>query len=157
MVALGVFLHALGGFAAGSFYIPFKKVRNWAWESYWLAGGVFSWIIAPWAVAFLVVPGLLDKIRENISYYANGCVAIVEAVATKEVDAAFGWTAFGHLEPKRIEVIKLPKEQQVLRGTCVGMLSFAKQPKSAKQFMDFLVSAESRAFYRKYGWEIPAG
>jgi len=38
MVALGVFLHALGGFAAGSFYIPFKKVRNWAWESYWLAG-----------------------------------------------------------------------------------------------------------------------
>jgi L-rhamnose-H+ transport protein len=24
---LGVFLHALGGFAAGSFYIPYKKVR----------------------------------------------------------------------------------------------------------------------------------
>ena len=101
--------------------------------------------------------GLLDKIRENICYYANGCVAIVEAVATKEVDAAFGWTAFEHLEPNRIEVIKLPKEQQVLRGTCVGMLSFAKQPKSAKQFMDFLASAESRAFYRRYGWEIPAG
>jgi accessory colonization factor AcfC len=101
--------------------------------------------------------GLLDKIRENICYYANGCVAIVEAVATKEVDAAFGWTAFEHLEPNRIEVIELPKEQQVLRGTCVGMLSFAKQPKSAKQFMDFLTSAESRAFYRRYGWEIPTG
>lgn len=64
MVALGVFLHALGGFAAGSFYIPFKKVRNWAWESYWLAGGVFSWIIAPWVVAFLVVPGLLSVLRQ---------------------------------------------------------------------------------------------
>ena len=64
MVALGVFLHALGGFAAGSFYIPFKRVRNWAWESYWLAGGVFSWIIAPWVVAFLVVPGLLSVLRQ---------------------------------------------------------------------------------------------
>jgi L-rhamnose-H+ transport protein len=64
MVALGVFLHALGGFAAGSFYIPFKKVRNWAWESYWLAGGVFSWIIAPWAVALLVVPGLFSVLRQ---------------------------------------------------------------------------------------------
>ena len=51
----GVFLHALGGFAAGSFYIPYKKVRGWAWESYWLAGGFFSWIIAPWVAAYLTV------------------------------------------------------------------------------------------------------
>ncbi|MGB2755414.1 MAG: L-rhamnose/proton symporter RhaT [Phycisphaerae bacterium] len=36
---LGVILQALGGFAAGSFYIPFKKVKGWAWESYWLVGG----------------------------------------------------------------------------------------------------------------------
>jgi len=42
MVALGVLLHAIGGFAAGSFYIPFRKVRNWAWESYWLVGVVWS-------------------------------------------------------------------------------------------------------------------
>jgi L-rhamnose-H+ transport protein len=56
MVALGVLLHALGGYAAGSFYIPFKRVRNWAWESYWLVGGVFSWILVPWLLAFLTVP-----------------------------------------------------------------------------------------------------
>jgi L-rhamnose-H+ transport protein len=64
VIALGVFLHALGGFAAGSFYIPFKKVRNWAWESYWLVGGFFSWIIMPWLIAFLTVPGLLLILRE---------------------------------------------------------------------------------------------
>lgn len=58
MIALGVFLHALGGFAAGSFYIPFRKVRNWAWESYWLVNGLFSWIIMPWLIAFLTVPQL---------------------------------------------------------------------------------------------------
>ena len=23
---------------------------GWSWESYWLVGGVFSWIVAPWAV-----------------------------------------------------------------------------------------------------------
>ncbi len=55
---LGVVLHAVGGFAAGSFYIPFKKVRGWAWESYWLVGGVFSWIVAPLVVATLTVPDL---------------------------------------------------------------------------------------------------
>jgi L-rhamnose-H+ transport protein len=56
---LGVILHALGGFAAGSFYIPYKKVRGWAWETYWLTGGFFSWIIAPWVVALLTCPHLI--------------------------------------------------------------------------------------------------
>jgi len=60
---LGVFLHAVGGFAAGSFYIPFRKVKNWAWESYWLVGGVFSWIIAPWVVAFIACPDLVATLR----------------------------------------------------------------------------------------------
>jgi L-rhamnose-H+ transport protein len=55
---LGVLLHAIGGFAAASFYIPFKKVRHWSWESYWLVGGFFSWIITPWILVFLMVPNV---------------------------------------------------------------------------------------------------
>ncbi len=98
--------------------------------------------------------GLLDKIRRNICYYANGCIAIVEAVATNEIDAAFAWTAFRHLEPERIEVIEMPKEQQVQRGTGVGLLSFSKEPQAATQFMDFLTSPEARRFYEEYGWSI---
>ena len=60
---LGVILHAIGGFAAGSFYIPFKKVRRWAWESYWIVGGFFSWIIAPWVVGLLLCPDLVNVLR----------------------------------------------------------------------------------------------
>jgi len=60
---LGVFLHALGGFAAGSFYIPYKGVRKWAWESYWLVGGVFSWIFAPWVIAWLTCPDPVAVLR----------------------------------------------------------------------------------------------
>ncbi|MBU0616273.1 MAG: L-rhamnose/proton symporter RhaT, partial [Planctomycetes bacterium] len=61
---LGVTFHAAGGLAAGSFYLPFKQVRNWAWESYWLVGGVFSWIIAPWILAWLTTPDLLEVLRQ---------------------------------------------------------------------------------------------
>lgn len=98
--------------------------------------------------------GLVNKIRKNITYYANGCIAIVEAAAEGQFDAAFGWTAFQHLEPGRIKVIELPKEQQVLRGTGVGMLSFAKNVDNARQFMDFLTTPEARAFYQEYGWVL---
>lgn len=97
--------------------------------------------------------GLLDRIQKNICYHANGCIAIVEAVATNEIDAAFGWTAFQHLEQDRIKTIEIPKEQQVLRGTGVGLLSSCKEPEAAKEFMNFLASSESKKFYKEYGWE----
>jgi L-rhamnose-H+ transport protein len=60
---LGVVLHAIGGLAAGSFYIPFRKVRAWAWESYWLVGGLFSWIVAPWVAGLLTCPRLVEALR----------------------------------------------------------------------------------------------
>jgi L-rhamnose-H+ transport protein len=50
---LGVFFHWLGGLASASFYVPYKRVRGWAWEVYWLTGGIFSWVIAPWVFASL--------------------------------------------------------------------------------------------------------
>jgi L-rhamnose-H+ transport protein len=52
----GVFLHGVGGFSAGSFYIPFRRVREWAWESYWLIQGVAAWLIMPLLVASLTTP-----------------------------------------------------------------------------------------------------
>ena len=34
---VGVLFHWLGGFASGSFYVPYRGVKLWAWETYWLA------------------------------------------------------------------------------------------------------------------------
>ncbi|HEY7307700.1 MAG TPA: L-rhamnose/proton symporter RhaT [Bryobacteraceae bacterium] len=56
--ALGVVYHWLGGLASGSFYVPYRLVKRWSWETYWLVGGVFSWIIAPWIVASLLTSRL---------------------------------------------------------------------------------------------------
>jgi molybdate transport system substrate-binding protein len=98
--------------------------------------------------------GLMDEIRRNITFYANGCIAIVEAVAEGKVDAAFGWTAFGHLEAERIDVVAMPPEQQIYRGTGVGLLSFSRNPEGATKFMDFLTTPEARAFYEEFGWVI---
>lgn len=56
-VLLGILFHSIGGFASGSFYMPFKKVKDWSWESYWIIGGIFSWLIVPPVAAWLTVPG----------------------------------------------------------------------------------------------------
>jgi L-rhamnose-H+ transport protein len=62
--ALGVFFHWLGGLASASFYVPYRGVKNWAWETYWLAGGFFSWIIAPWIVALAMTNDLMRVLHE---------------------------------------------------------------------------------------------
>src|SRR3954468_24916911 len=55
-VILGVIFHFIGGFASGSFYMPYKKVKGWHWESYWIIGGLFSWLIVPPLAAWLTIP-----------------------------------------------------------------------------------------------------
>ena len=51
-----IVLMAIGSACAASFYVPFKKVKNWAWESYWIVQGVVAWLVAPWLLAYLALP-----------------------------------------------------------------------------------------------------
>jgi L-rhamnose-H+ transport protein len=62
---LGVFFHWLGGLASASFYVPYRGVKRWAWETYWLVGGFFSWIIAPWLLAYFLTRDLLAVFSET--------------------------------------------------------------------------------------------
>ena len=56
---LGVVFHWLGGLASGSFYVPYKGVKKWSWETYWLVGGFFSWIICPFLLATVLTKDVM--------------------------------------------------------------------------------------------------
>ena len=62
---LGVFLHWCGGLASGSFYVPYKGVKKWSWETYWLVGGFFSWIICPWLFAYFMTNDLFGVLKQQ--------------------------------------------------------------------------------------------
>jgi L-rhamnose-H+ transport protein len=62
----GIIFHSIGGFSSGSFYMPFKKVKDWAWESYWIVGGFFSWLVVPPIAAYLTVPDFANIISAAI-------------------------------------------------------------------------------------------
>jgi len=65
LVATG--LIAIGSIGAASFYVPFKKVKQWSWESYWVSHAFMAYLIAPWVFAFLTVPNgaLFDIFAET--------------------------------------------------------------------------------------------
>jgi len=53
--------------------VPYRRVRNWAWETYWLVGGFFSWIIAPWVLGLALtndLMGVLGRTSGRTLFYA---------------------------------------------------------------------------------------
>ncbi|MEZ2346176.1 L-rhamnose/proton symporter RhaT [Terriglobus sp. RCC_193] len=48
--------HWIGGFASATNFIPFRGIKRWSWEIYWLIQGVAAWIVAPILLSSIFVP-----------------------------------------------------------------------------------------------------
>jgi L-rhamnose-H+ transport protein len=140
---IGVLLHAIGGLAAASFYIPYKNVRHWAWENYWLVGGFVSWIVAPWVLAMLILPQTpvilsLAPVKSILWTAFFGAVwgigGLTFGLTMRFLGVALGYAialgltaVFGTLIPplfsgELFEIAKTPSGQVVLSGVLVCVI-----------------------------------
>ena len=60
---IGVLIFILGGLASAVFYLPFKKVKNWAWESYWMIYALIGLVVVPWVLAFCMSPNVISVLK----------------------------------------------------------------------------------------------
>ena len=77
--ALGILIFTLGGLAGAVFYMPFKKVRKWAWESYWMVYAIFGLLLAPGLLALATSPNLFAVLKAaptNEVVYCLVCGAV---------------------------------------------------------------------------------
>lgn len=58
MILAGIGWHMVGAASAASFYAPIEKVKRWSWETTWAVAGIFSWVLLPIGVSFLLLPHL---------------------------------------------------------------------------------------------------
>lgn len=145
---LGVILHATGGLAAASFYLPFKRVRGWSWETYWITGGVFSWLIAPILFGLLVISAIyhvsvFQVIRQSpphalLGAFGFGAIwgigGLTFGLSMRYLGIALGYAialgfcaAFGTLIPPAFEgtfpaLIHTTPGLVVLAGVCLCMV-----------------------------------
>ena len=112
---LGVIFHWLGGLASASCYLPFRGIKRWSWETYWLLQGCFSWIICPTLIASIFVPGVFSILKEapgSALFYAYfwgalwGIGGLTFGLSVRYLGIALGYpialglcTAFGTLMP----------------------------------------------------------
>lgn len=96
--------------------------------------------------------GLTDRIRMNIVEHADACGSLMSLVHMGRVDAVFSWNAFKNLWPETCDAVELPRDLQVYRSTCVGILTCTRDGDLSRRFLDFLDTPEVRAIYKEMGW-----
>jgi L-rhamnose-H+ transport protein len=112
---IGVIYHWIGGFASATNFIPFRGIKRWSWEIYWLIQGFAAWIVAPLVLAGLLVPnlfGILHAAPPSSIHYALlwgalwGLGGLTFGLAIRYLGIALGYaialglcTAFGTLIP----------------------------------------------------------
>jgi L-rhamnose-H+ transport protein len=112
---IGVIYHWIGGFASATNFIPFRGIKRWSWEIYWLIQGFAAWIVAPIVLAGLLVPHLfaiLHAAPHSSIFYAFfwgalwGVGGLTFGLAIRYLGIALGYaialglcTAFGTLIP----------------------------------------------------------
>jgi len=112
---IGVLFHWIGGFASATNFIPFRRIKNWSWEVYWIIQGVAAWLVAPIVLASLLVPNLfsiLHRAPQSSLFYAVlwgmlwGVGGLTFGLAIRYLGIALGYaialglcTAFGTLIP----------------------------------------------------------
>ncbi|MEN6327164.1 MAG: molybdate ABC transporter substrate-binding protein [Syntrophomonas sp.] len=77
---------------------------------------------------------------------------IVTHIAMKQGDAGLIWEDNG-FEAKDIELISIPKEQNVIDKVPVCVLSFTEKAELAQAFADFISSDEGKAIFINHGFK----
>jgi L-rhamnose-H+ transport protein len=143
---LGLLYHWTGGLSAASCYLPFRGIRRWSWETYWILQGCFSWIVAPLVFAGLLIPelgGILRGASTPTLFYAWfwgamwGIGGLLFGLGVRYLGIALGYTialgfstACGTLVPPLFAgqlggVARDPAGRVVLLGVGVSLVAIA--------------------------------
>lgn len=93
------------------------------------------------------------QFKNNLINYTESCEKTATAISLKAADAVIGWRVFHYWDPERIETIPLKKSEISRIGYIpVAIAKYTQKRELAQKFIDFLLSEEGKAIYRKYNY-----
>jgi molybdate transport system substrate-binding protein len=107
------------------------------------------------AVEILEKNALSSEVRKNIKTYAPSIAKTVQLISLNVVDAILGLRVFKYWNPEKIETILLrPEQVPRIAYIPIAVSSFSKKREKAQLFIDFLISDEGRAIYRRWNYLV---
>lgn len=107
-----------------------------------------------YGVEVLAKAGILREVEKNIVTHAASCSDVASLVVLRKVDAVIGWDVFASWNPAKIEVLQLQPDQvpRIAYIPAAITRDFAQNREGARAFLDFLMSAEGRAIFARWGY-----
>jgi L-rhamnose-H+ transport protein len=106
---LGLLIIAVGSFGQSSSYVPINKVKDWAWESFWLVQGIFAWLIFPFLGALLAVPA---------GHTLGELLSVDSLAAIKAIGFGVLWGIGGLTFGLSMRFLGIALGQSIALGTC---------------------------------------
>lgn len=96
--------------------------------------------------------------KKNLVNYTESCEKTATAISLKAVDAVVGWSVFQYWDPERIQTVPLKKEEIPRIGYIpIAISQFTTNRPLAQSFIDFILSNEGLAIFRKYNYFMSPG
>jgi len=93
----------------------------------------------------------IKALRKSIVNYTESCEKTATTISLNTADAVLGWSVFQYWDQERIETVNLAKEEISRVGYIpIAVSQYTKDKRSAQKFIDFILSDEGKAIYRKY-------
>ncbi len=143
---IGVVYHWIGGLASATNFVPFRGIKRWSWEIFWIIQGIAAWLIAPMTLALLLVPNLFRVLHAappaSMGYACFwgvmwGIGGLTFGLSIRYLGIALGYaialgfcTAFGTLMPpifsgQMSSILHEASGQVILAGVGVCMVAIA--------------------------------
>jgi len=100
------------------------------------------------------VRGLIPDIQKRITATVSTSAEAIERWKTAEtLDAWITFESWHYRLEDVTDLVRLPKEERIYRGTPVVSTHFYKNKENARMFIDFLKTDQCHAVFQKWGWE----
>ena len=98
--------------------------------------------------------GLIPHIEKKIAITVETSAEALEKwKAAPALDAWITFEAWHYSLKDTSDLVKIPKDETVYRGTAAVATNFHKNREAARKFLEFLKAPECQAVFRKWGWE----
>jgi len=100
------------------------------------------------------VRGLIPDFQKRIMVSVSSSAEAIERwKTTPNLDAWITFESWHYRLEDVTDLVRLPKEERIYRGTPVVATHFYKNKETARLFIDFLKTDQCHAVFQKWGWE----
>lgn len=98
--------------------------------------------------------GLIEGISQNINLSVKSSAEAIEQWKSNfKLDAWITYESWHYRLKDFTELVELPENEKLYRGTPIALTKITDQKKESQQFIDYLKTEEAHQIFQKWGWK----